>query len=145
MASDNFIDPIKQYQKLYASRIHFTTADFDRFISLCADLIKEDKVVVRFVMNKNKELLVSALLLNHQGRLYNIISNTTAKGKLLEANYFLYDEIIKEFAGECNELDLEGSDVKGVADFYKKMGPVNRPYVHIHSNRLPLLIRMFKK
>jgi hypothetical protein len=77
-------------------------------------------------------------------RLYNIISFITAEGKKLEANYCMYDEIIREFSGKGYLLDLEGSDVKGVSDFYKKMNPVNQSFLFLRFNNLHPVIKLIK-
>ena len=40
---------------------------------------------------------------------------------------------------------MEGSDIPGIADFYIRMAPEPQPYTYIRYNRLPLLLRIFKK
>jgi rRNA processing protein Gar1 len=57
----------------------------------------------------------------------------------------LYDKLIEEFSQSSLVLDFEGSDIPGIADFYKSMGPVNQPYFFVKYNELPKLIKKFKK
>ena len=73
-----------------------------------------------------------------------MISCITNDGKRVEANYFLYDRIINEFANTPVLLDFEGSDIEGIASFYQKFNPVNEEYPHIRYNNLPPLIKFFK-
>jgi hypothetical protein len=77
--------------------------------------------------------------------LYNICGCITSEGKSLRANDFLYDKIIEEFAGSELILDFEGSDIKGIAGFYKKFNPISQPYPFVKFNQLHPLIKMFKK
>jgi hypothetical protein len=63
----------------------------------------------------------------------------------MEANHFLFDQLIREFAGQDLILDFEGSDLPGVARFYQKFGPQNQPFSFWKSNRLPAVMRWWKK
>jgi len=42
-------------------------------------------------------------------------------------------------------FDFEGSDIKGIADFYKKFGTINQPYPFIKWNNLPAIVKFLKK
>jgi len=42
-------------------------------------------------------------------------------------------------------LDFEGSDVKGIAEFYQKMTNTNQTYPFIKFNNLPRAIKLLKK
>jgi hypothetical protein len=134
------------YKKLYRSRVtHLTEKDFTAFNNLCWVLQQQQMLVIKKVLNENNNLMGLALLFKDERRLYNIISCITDEGKRMEANYFLYDSIIKEYSNKGLVLDLEGSEIKGVADFYNKMNPVNQPYNFYRFNNLPALLRLFKK
>jgi len=135
------------YQNLYRKKIKsLTDFDFKKFTELCKKFQIENKIIIRKVVSKhNNEVLALALLLNDKHRLYNIISCVTHTGKKLLANYFLYNEILKEnLIGELI-FDFEGSDLPGVADFYKKMSTQNQQYISVKWNRLPKIIRLIKK
>jgi hypothetical protein len=42
-------------------------------------------------------------------------------------------------------LDFEGSDIPGIADFYKGFGGLDEPYYFCKWNQLPWFYRIFKK
>lgn len=135
------------YQNLYQKKIKsLTDFDFNKFSELCKKFQIENKIIIRKVISKhNNEVLALALLLEDGKRIYNIISCVTPIGKKLLANYFLYNEILKEnLIGEL-VFDFEGSDLPGVADFYKKMSTQNQQYISVKWNRLPKIIRLIKK
>ena len=49
-------------------------------------------------------------------------------GRVKRAHFYLLDQLIAEFATKNMILDFEGSDVPGIAEFYRKFGSVNQPY-----------------
>ena len=135
------------YKELYSSRMPSVTGkDYQQFGKLCKYYLKNDRVISRHVYNMDgKELLAAVLLLKDDNRIYNIISCILPNGKKLLANYFLYNELIKEFAGEDIILDFEGSDIPGVAYFYDKFSGDNQQYAFVKFNNLPLPIKLLKR
>ena len=136
---------IALYSSLYLNRIKsITEKDIVGFKNICFKLSAENNLVIREVL-LNEKLLAVVLLLKDQSRLYNMISCITEDGKRLEANYFLYDKLIQEFSSQRLCLDLEGSDINGVAAFYKKFNPVNQTYLHLKQNKLSPIIKLFRQ
>ena len=144
--SNNFSEIIKLYKNLYGQRLPYVLdKDYDYFEKLCKEVSGKQNVVIRQVFNSKGELLCAVILLKDAGRLYNIISCVTAAGKQLEANYFLYDNIFKEFSGKPLLFDFEGSDIQGIANFYLKFNPENHPYPFIKYNKLNIFLKLLKQ
>ena len=144
--SDNLSGVIALYRSLYSKRFPSVKKyDYENFEALGIDLQRKNAVIIRKVLNTAGELLAMILLFQDKNRLYNLMSCTTPKGRDSEANYFLFDKLIEEFCKSNKVLDLEGSDIPGIADFYIRMAPEPEPYPYIRYNRLPLLLRIFKK
>jgi hypothetical protein len=144
--SENLKEAIDLYRSLYGSRIpSVKKKDYDHFEKIALDLQGNNSVIIRKVIDKTNQILAAILLLQDGNRLYNLMSSNTKKGRNAEANYFLFDSIINEFAGSGLILDLEGSDMPGIADFYLRMAPQPEPYTHIRYNHLPWLLKLFKK
>ncbi len=138
---------VELYKELYGNRMSsLTDKDYQQFGKLCKYYFKNNRVIIRHVYNSDgKELLASVLLLKDDKRIYNIISCILPNGKKLLANYFLYDQLIKEFAAENIILDFEGSDIPGVSYFYNKFSGNNQQYAFVKFNRLPLPIKLLKR
>jgi len=137
------IDLFKNY---YAERSpHITDTDYNRFKHLCFNLEKKKMLFIRKAVNEKKEVLAIALLLKDARRIYNIMNATTQKGRDTEANHFLLDNIIREFAGQSLIFDFEGSELPGVKNFYEKFGAFNQPYFHWHFNKLLWPFKLMKK
>lgn len=146
LRSDDYSAAIDHYESEYGKRLK----DFDKsaYVNLkkvFVHLYSEGNLFTREVYSTNGILLAGVVLMRDAQRLYNIISFITEEGKKMEANYFMYDNIIQEFAGKDYLLDLEGSDVKGIANFYRKMNPINQPYLFLKFNNLHPLIKIIKK
>ena len=141
----NYDDAIQLYKTLYQTKQKsLNPADYKNFSVLVETLAKQNQVVCRQVVDVKNNVLAIALLLKDDLRLYNLISCTTPQGRKLEANYLLYHHLIKEFSGQHLMLDFEGSDVAGIANFYKKMGAVNEPYSFVKISILPKIIQWIK-
>jgi hypothetical protein len=146
--SDNTDEAIDQYKMLYGERLGYRPQDFDALKSVCKLWMGQGKCMVREVILQDRKLtqqLAIGLFLKDNKRIYNIASTTLPNGRTFEANHFLFDHLIREFAGQDLLLDFEGSDLPGVARFYQKFNPENRPYYFWKSNRLPAVLRWWKR
>ena len=147
-ASDNVAEAVDQYKLLYGSRLGYRANDFEALKKVCTKWIAEGKCFVREVRLQEKsftQLMAIGLFLTDNNRIYNIASSTLPNGRTFEANHFLFDQLIREFSGRDMILDFEGSDLPGVARFYQKFSPENRPFFFWKNNRLPAILRWWKR
>jgi hypothetical protein len=98
----------------------------------------------QFPMATNQPPLALALLLKKKNRLCLLMSVCPPAGRKVEANHFLLDSLIREFAGTGFLLDFDGSEIPGVAHFYSNFGGVDQPFFFYRYNRLPWPLRLFK-
>ncbi len=137
---------VTTFKELYAKRTpHVTETDYKAFLALAKNLYSTGNAFVRQVKLPNGELLACGLFFTDVKRIYNIASSTLPNGRTFEANHFLFDQLIQEFAQSGLVLDFEGSDIPGIERFYKKFGAVNEPYPFLKWNALPWPINLFKK
>lgn len=142
----NIEEVIALYRLLYHERFsNVREVDYVRFASLCNEWLQTGQCLVRRITNEQGELLSAGIFLKDSHRIYNMMNATTAAGRGLEANPFLLDAVIREFAGRNLVFDFEGSDIAGVKAFYEKFGAVEEPYFHLHYNRLPFPLRLLKR
>jgi hypothetical protein len=134
------------YKEYYNERFqHISAQDFERAERLCLALSSKGMCFTRKLTNANGELLSIGLFLKDEKRIYNVMNTTTDAGRKSEANHYLIDAVIKEFAQQKLVFDFEGSDLPGVKSFYEKFGAVNQPYFHYHFNKLPFPLRLLKR
>jgi hypothetical protein len=145
LSTQNYMEAIDAHIKEYAKRTtHVKERDYKAFATACELASAKNMLVVRKAISPDNELLAITLLLKDTNRLYNIMSVVPKRARSREANYFLYDEIIKEFSQQVNFLDFEGSDISGIAEFYKKFGAVDQPYYFLRFNHLPWPFKYLK-
>jgi len=142
----NLKKALSLHQEQYKNRTpYMLDKDYAHFQKLCFQLIQTKEAMIRAILDEENELLSIALLLQKRNRIYLIESTTTDKGRKMQANHFLLDAIIREFAGKDITLDFVGSDIPGIAHFYENFGSGDQPYFFYRFNHLPWPIRLFKK
>jgi hypothetical protein len=144
--SKDHLKAIDTYIHHYGGRMsHVTADDYEHFKQVATFAATKNNLICREVVNQQNELLASVLLLHDGKRLYNMMNSTTAAGRKVEANHFLIDAVIREFAGSNLILDFEGSDLPGIKTFYQNFGATNQPYYMVKYNNLPWPIKLFKR
>jgi len=78
-------------------------------------------------------------------RAYYILVGNHPEGRNLGASHGLIDAFIKDHAGKKLVFDFEGSDIEGLAQFYRGFGAVEEKYPAIRLNRLPWWMRWLKR
>lgn len=124
------------------SKVSFDNAE--KFRSLYKVLQDQQKAITYGVISPQDELLASCAFFFSQNRAYYILVGNHPKSKTIGASHALIDAFIKDHAGENLLLDFEGSDIPGLALFYRSFGAVEEKYSAIRLNRLPFYLRWLK-
>ena len=143
--ADTATPAIQLFQETYQQRMGAKADDYKKFDSCIQQLMQQGRAFVRNVISPGGELLACGVFAKDQRRIYNLASTTLPNGRMMEANHFLFDQLIREFAGSGLILDFEGSDQPGIARFYQKFGAIDQPYYFFKTNRLPAILRWWKR
>ncbi len=145
-SSNDYLPILSLYEERYGKRQpSIKRRDYTHFSQLCSTLLQRNELVVRKVLDAQGKAIAGVVLPVYGNRLYNLVSVITEKGKLHQANYFLYDKLIEEFCGSNFILDFEGSDLPGVASFYEQFAPQSTAYTFVKWNDLPAPMKWLKK
>jgi hypothetical protein len=137
---------VASFHRQYASRLpYFRPEDYRNFEQLCLLMQQRGQLLIRVATDAQQQLLASALLFRDADRLYLLQSTTLPDGRKKEANHFLLDQLVREWAGSGLILDFEGSDQPGIAHFYANFGGRDQPYFFYRYNRLPWPVRWLKQ
>ena len=148
---------LEGYRREYEDRVpHVKEEDYRRFEKLCLYLQKKGQLLIRAAVGRDREVMATALLPMDEAaanptsgspmpRMYLLQSTTTAAGRAVAANHFLLDNMVKEWADTSRILDFEGSDLPGIAHFYRNFGSHDQPYFYYRYNKLPWPIRLLKR
>jgi hypothetical protein len=139
--------------------------DFLRFtaenLSLKSPEIKKahysalEKVISFALANQSGELLgawdsednliASVFFVRSNQTVIYLAASSNQSGTEKSAMFLLIDTFISQNAEKDLILDFEGSNIQGVARFYAGFGAIPKTYYSVHQNRLPKLLRIFKK
>ncbi|RYG06006.1 MAG: GNAT family N-acetyltransferase, partial [Chitinophagaceae bacterium] len=137
---------LRNFREEYAAKLPtVSTAEFENFAELCRNSGSDFEIVIRGVKDDSGNVVATALMPLKHDRLYLLQSWVSQTGRSAKANHFLVDQIIREFAGTSLVLDFEGSDVPGIAAFYRNFGASDEPYYFLQWNNLPFMVRKIKE
>jgi hypothetical protein len=132
--------------KLQSSKFSpVTDKDYQKFYTLYKYQHTRNKEVTYGVFNPAGELMSSCVFFFSHNRVYFILAGNHPAGRSSGSSHFLINGLIKEYAGQNLILDFEGSDVKNIAQFYRGFGATEEKYAALKLNRLPAVIKLFKK
>ena len=83
---------------------------------------------ILYGIKEKGELHAAMYILKEHGRLIHLISAADDTAKRSGMMAYMFDALIRAYAGEFMVLDFEGSELEGVARFYRGFGAVDEPY-----------------
>lgn len=142
MEAGEVIQFYKKHKGLETKNVHLN--DYRMLEKLC-DTAKQKKVLIAYgVFNDNEELLAAGLFLYTKGRVIYLLGTASVKGKEARSMYALIDYVMMQSCGHPVVFDFEGSEIPGIARFFKGFGAVKQSYFRLKINRLPWIIRWLK-
>ena len=134
-----------EFKKHTSERIQvFKQNDFDRLQKLLEKCVEKTEVW-SYAVEKNNEIIASAFFVRTSNRITYIEGYSSSLGRELRAMHLLFDRLISQYAGQELILDFGGSNVETIAHFFRSFGAIDRSYLHLNYNNLPVLLRWLKK
>ena len=134
---DDHISGFKNYRKFGLKK-----KDLITYKNLCEYLIKNKRGMICGVYNSEKEVISSALIAIDNQKIYYLNGISTSFSKKNGSMHWLIYNIMKKYPNRI--FDFEGSNIEGVARFYKGFGAVKKIYSTIKVNKLPYFIKWLK-
>jgi hypothetical protein len=95
--------------------------------------------------DESGKLLAGTTFLRYKNSLIYLLGAARDEVRDLGALQLLMDDCIHAHANSGLLLDFEGSDIPGIARFFKNFGAHEVNYYRLRMNRLPLILRLLKK
>lgn len=95
--------------------------------------------------NEENKMLASVFFVQTNQTSIYLTASSSQEGIEKSAMFLLIDTFIQNHAKNKLTLDFEGSNISGIARFYAGFGGLPKTYFSVHQNRLPKLLRIFKK
>ncbi len=106
-----------------------------KHFKMLSEILKGELDKKRLILNsvnKNGEVLSVAAVLQNQDKALYLCAAINEEGKKMGASHFLVHMLIENNRSVWNELDFGGSNVEGVARFYKSFGATDFSYTQLH-------------
>jgi hypothetical protein len=133
-----YINFFKAHIKNPVSDAHYTSLE-----QLITQSIQKQKGFIALVKHEN-EIVAASFILKSDNRIIYRTGTSNQKGKDTKAMFFLVESLIKAYQNKAYTLDFEGSELEGVARFYKGFGAQNIPYYYYKKYNNTLL-KVLKK
>ena len=95
--------------------------------------------------DSDQQLIAAVFFVNSNLRSIYLAASSNEVGIAQSAMFLLIDTFIRNNAGRDLVLDFEGSNIAGIARFYTGFGALAQTYYSVYWNRLPKIVRIFKK
>jgi lipid II:glycine glycyltransferase (peptidoglycan interpeptide bridge formation enzyme) len=129
---------IKLYTDNYAAKTpEVQAADYTRLKRLVNTAIKMGGLKAWGVYDAHNTLCAGALFLTDHKNVYYLLGGADDSGKEAGAMYALFDAFIERHAAHDLVLDFEGSDIEGIARFYRGFGAKTVNYYGLKQNLMP--------
>ena len=116
--------------------------DIQKIISLS---IQQSSGEIISVYNANNSILAAVFFIYSHNKAIYLFAASNEEGKEKRAMFFLVDEFIKKYAERNITLDFEGSNIEGLARFYRSFGANDCEYLTVKKNNLPFPLKLLKK
>ncbi|MDA3927969.1 MAG: hypothetical protein PF541_03365 [Prolixibacteraceae bacterium] len=136
-----------EYLKLKQENSHsgFSSSNAKKIKLILTKALRTQRGLIYGAYSQHNELIAAAFFIVEQKRLTYLNSVSTSEGKESRAMYAIVTEFIKNNAESAYLLDFEGSNVDGIARFFKGFGALPETYQHIQYNNLPWFLKIIKK
>jgi hypothetical protein len=125
----------QKYKALNTSAV--LPKDYENFLEVLLTAETKQLLLCRGVYSDKNELTAVGVFLIHKDRIIYLLGGASEVGRELRSMFFLFDDLILEQSNKPLELDFEGSEIPGIARFFKGFGAEKRPYYKLYLNRLP--------
>jgi hypothetical protein len=132
----------QKYKALNTSNV--LASDYEMLLKILLIAMEKQLLICRGVYTEQQELIAVGVFLSHSGRIIYLLGGASEHGREKRSMYTLFDDLIMQFSNHALLLDFEGSEIPGIARFFKGFGAEKKPYYKLHINRLPWPFKWLK-
>ncbi len=123
----------EDFEKAVNFKVRHAKHDFDEnageiLKNVFSFIQKKHKLFVYEALNTNKDSIAYVTFTEADNRIYYPMSEALSEAKENSVTFGIFNKIIKENAGFGKTLDFEGSNIEGIARFFKGFGAIEENY-----------------
>lgn len=134
LSQNQFLDFYLKTEKNY------TELNKEILSNLISKGVENNMLNILGAYNSANELIAAVCIICSKQRITYILPISNADGKRKSAMFLLVNNIILKYSNQKYILDFEGSQIDGIARFYKGFGAKNHPYYVIRRWRPSFLV-----
>jgi hypothetical protein len=143
-------DKIEKLVTLFKSNVGRRTPnilenDYVILENLIAICLEKKVGEILSIYDKNTALVASGFFLKHKESVTILASSTDFKNRKNGANTFLIDRAIFKYQKNFKGFNFGGSSMISISKYFLSFGAKTSEYKQIKYNKLPFLLRFFKK
>ncbi len=144
--NDNPMNLIDLYRDNVGKRISkIKEEDYIRLHKIITACIDRNLGEVLSIYDKENKLVASGFFITYNGKVSILASSTDFKNRKNGANTYLIDRAIYKYQSRFDEFNFGGSSMKQIAKYFYSFGAETQKYIQIKQNKLPKLLRFFKR
>ncbi|MFY7671347.1 hypothetical protein ACOSP6_09720 [Tenacibaculum sp. MEBiC06402] len=148
--TENWNDNPKRLIELFEQNVgkrvkKIKSEDYLRLYKLMNVCIENRAGELLTIYDNQKELISGAFFLKHKNRVTELVCSSDFNNRNNGANTFLNDRAIYKYQRNFDVFDFGGSSMKNIAKYYYSFGAKDEFYVQLHCNKLPKILRLFKR
>ncbi|MCD7971739.1 MAG: hypothetical protein LUG18_03600 [Candidatus Azobacteroides sp.] len=134
------------YKKWNGHLVPYTEEHYQQLNRLMKKAKEKGHLISSELLDENNNIAAAGFFLVSHGRSYHVIAAQSKEGKEKFANHFFIDSFIKTYCQQIKIFDFEGSNIPGVATFFKKWGSVPEYYTRVEYAKFPMnIVKRFRK
>jgi hypothetical protein len=124
---------IELYRQSAGQKAGLQPKHYRQIAAIIDAALRNDAAICCRLDDEENGFLAAGFFPFYRGRLINNFAASTSTGYAKEGMARMIVELIKSHRGPARLLDFEGSDIPGVAEFFRSFGPVERNYLAVEK------------
>ena len=124
---------------------NFGDNEYNKLRQIIAFAIRHRSGEIYGAYTAENTLCAATFFLKSNNRIINLVSASTEEGFEKRAMFAIMNEVILKNCEKNMILDFEGSNIEGIARFFKGFGSTKCEYQTIKLNNLPFPLNLLKK
>lgn len=133
------------YRKELKGKVHLPDETYQKLPILFHGLLDRQMADIYQVCNEYDQPVSMGIFPKTEKRIINLFGASNAKGRAAYAMHFLLAKVMEEHCESNLLFDFEGSEVPGVAEFFRSYGPTEQAFIEFKRDNLPGLIRYIQR